>query len=563
MRVLPQNVNKFLNSGETCTILPRMFKRIAITAFFALLAYPASLAADGFRHDWFWFVYERHIEDTFRYTVFRPFYLHNIPDHPGGDETYRAVLPPVIFSEYRRGPDYARYSLFGLIGGNNYRHENSVDDYDLILPPLLYGSSTDPNDRYFFLWPVGGTIRGKLGQDRIAPWVFPGVALFFLFPLSPLWPAPTLQATITLAAYVAASLVPVYTEFSYRDFHAQAVFWPFIMWGEGGGRKSLRIFPFYARHTKEGFYDRKMVMLLYNYSESYTKNRTYYTRFLFPFYGEKWTDDGMVQSHTVLWPFFSWGYNKLNGEESLNCPWPLFQKAKSDRPKMEKLIVFPFYGHYRYESHETVFYTPLYFRMTRDTPHYKSRSSYTALIIWNFKREYRNPDPYYGSRWSYFKIWPLFHWEKSDNGNRDFSLLSVLPFRDPDGYERIYGPIFSLAEYHRRGDETGFGLLMRTFYLYRKGDYFSWKVPLLASYESYNGAVSDWSVLLGAFGYFRDTRGSGVRLFWYPFVTDKDNVLNAALPENLVDPFENSALCAGRFSDEASASISFGRQLCL
>lgn len=462
-------------------------------------------------HSWFWFIYENRSAKTDSFTAVRPFFLKNT--YPNGSE-YRTVLPPVVYSRYDNSRGYRTYALFSLAGQTSI-YSKPEDDYDMILPPVFYGSGSTSRDRYLMIWPFGGTLKQKLGYDYITPVLFPGVALFFIYPPN---------TVIMTALYCAACIIPLYAEYGYRDYHAKTVLWPIFMKGSGGGRESIRILPFYAHHTKKGFYDRKMYLLLYNYGETYTPKRTYFTRFLFPFFGKKWTNDGLVKSRTVLWPFFSWGYNKLNGEEFVNFPWPIFQKGKSDKPKTEKLILFPFYGKYKYESRTTVFYTPLYFRQTKEKISYCSDYRVMFLIIWKFHREYRLKEhEYYGRKWDYFKIWPLFHYESNDRGDRDFSLLSIFFFRDPDGYERLYSPLFSIAEYHRRGGFKSFGILFRTYYQVQNGGHFQWKIPGLAGYSSYEGRTTEFSLLFSSFGMFHDERGRGFRFLWIPIVTNKED----------------------------------------
>jgi hypothetical protein len=41
-----------------------------------------------------------------------------------------------------------------------------------------------------------------------------------------------------------AALIPVYTEFEFKDYEAKAIFWPFIAWGKGDKRGDFRVLPF-------------------------------------------------------------------------------------------------------------------------------------------------------------------------------------------------------------------------------------------------------------------------------------------------------------------------------
>ena len=183
----------------------------------------------------------------------------------------------------------------------------------------------------------------------------------------------------------------------------------------------------------------------------------------------------------------------------------------------EKTVFFPFYGSAQYGHDKTLFVTPLYFRMTRDTDRFSSRDSIISLIIWKFHREYKgDPHSYYGSEWNYFKIWPLFRYESNDRGDVHFNALSILPFRDPEVYERIYDPLWSLVEFHRQNGVNRFGMLLRTYFQCWNDTFFMSRIPILYKYESENGKILELTFLFSMFGYERNEEGSFCRIFWLP-----------------------------------------------
>ena len=152
------------------------------------------------------FLYEKDMIGTAQSTMITPFYF----SLKKKDQNYQATLPPFIFWKYTNSHVEKRYSLLGLVGDVNYIHPDGVPDYDLgIFPLVLYGKSPRTDDRYLFVWPVGGSIRGKLALDYINPWVFPGVALFFLYPPSSLFYLPF---------YVAAALIPAYVSYGDAEY---------------------------------------------------------------------------------------------------------------------------------------------------------------------------------------------------------------------------------------------------------------------------------------------------------------------------------------------------------
>lgn len=477
--------------------------------FGMMLAAPEfSHAEEPQRFDWFWAFYERDSTWLKSATVCRPFYLIN---RYRDDSSFEASLMPLVFWRYRDGRRSEWKSLLGLVDSLSYVHENGVPDYDFgIFPLLFFGCSPEKEDRYFFLLPFGGTIKGKLAHKRISAFAFPGVALFFLFP-----PANTYVALVWLVA----SLVPAYVNYEAKDYKAWGIFWPLIQRGVGPGRDDIRLLPFYAHNYKKDAYDNYNFLLVVNYQRVRIADDEQKTFFVFPLFARRWNVSGNASASALLWPFFSWGYNRKAGDFELNFPWPLVMIQDSENPYIYKRIFFPFCGLYRYErSSETFFITPLYFRLKSSSATMSSVSHYALLIIWSFAREYAGkPHPYYGNSWRYFKIWPLFHYEHDDRGNASFNLLSLLPLRDPDGYELLYQPFWTIFEYRRlMTGEQRLGFLMRLYYQAWGEGFLSVKLPLLFCLDVVKDELTRLTFFCSMFGYINDDGRPRLKLFWLP-----------------------------------------------
>ncbi len=478
-----------------------------------VLLYPAVIpsgalhAQDTRGYEWFWVFYEKDHDKRISTVVYRPFFMRNA--YASG-KTFEASLMPLVYWKYGSAHGSEWKSLFGFVDSVDYRHGNGVQDYDFgIFPLLFYGNSTDVRDRYFMLLPFGGTVKGKLAQEHITAWVFPGFLLFFLYP-------PGLN--LTTLAVLAASLIPVWVDYGAKDYTAWGILWPLIQRGTSPSRDDFRILPFYAHNYKKDVYDNYSFLMLANFQNVYLKNDVQRTVFILPFYGRRWNESGVAGSSTLLWPFFSWGFNRKAGDFELNFPWPLVMIQDCKNPYIYKRIYFPFYGNYIYEKKETFFITPLYFSMKDTTRALTAEYYFNALIVWYFKREYHGkPDAYYGKSWRYFKVWPLLQYEHDDRGNSNFNMLSLLPFRDPDGYEMLYQPLWTLFEYRTlAGGEKRMGIALRLYYQAWSGDFFYAKIPFLFTYREDKDVLTKISFLFSMFGYSRDGRGSRLRLFWIP-----------------------------------------------
>lgn len=460
--------------------------------------------------DWVWFFYEKTTGSGMYSVVWRPFYMNTVSP----ELEFDASLMPFIFTRYRTERYDRLTALLGLYNSVDYRHPDGNDDYDNgLFPIFMYGEGTAAADNYLLIFPVGGTMRGKFAYDRISPWVFPGFLLFFVYPPSGIFTTHTLLLGI-------ASLVPVYTEFEDGEYRGTALFWPLVAWGgdESGKRKTFRILPFYSHKSKEGWYDTYSYLMLINYREIYLRDDTRYTFFFFPFYGRKWSREDRVSSHTLLWPFFSWGYDSVNNDREYNLPWPLVQIRDCDNPKIKKRIFFPFYGRYTAKNYESFFVTPLYFRITDSSADLTASYNVSVFLFWYFKRDYQYMHEFYGRSWRYFKIWPLMHVEWSDSGFYSLNVLSLLPFRDAEGYERMYQPFWSLFEYRVKPDGVKhLGVLMRTYYQVWSEHYTKIKIPLLLDYTSREGMVTRFCTLARAFGYESEIDATYMRVLWIPF----------------------------------------------
>ncbi len=520
---------------------------LTICAVFIFIAQSSIVHASTSRFlDWWWVFYEREESSRGSIKVIRPFYLADVPS---GGKAFYASLLPIVWWAYETPRSYEWQSLIGLIHSVDYMHSNGVRDYDFgLFPFFYYGRSPDERDRYYLIWPFGGTIKGKLGQDRITAYLFPGFLLFFIFP--PAFP-PSLVATAVLVA----SLIPLYVDYESRNYRAWGILWPLLQRGKSENRDDFRLLPFYAHNFKRDAYDNYSYLLLVNYSTVLMENDTQHTFFFLPFYGRRWNASGKVESSTLLWPFFSWGFNQGAGSFELNFPWPFVQIQDSRNPRIYKRIFFPFFGRYRFEERESLFITPLYFSMKTETKNFRSEYHITSLVFWYFTRKYFDkPSLQYGSRWKYIKLWPLFQYESDDRGNLHFAALSLLPWRDPDGYERLYQPFWTLFEYRRLHDgERRMGFLLRIYYQRWNENFFFMKIPLLLSYGSQHGRICELSFLASMFSYEKGEGGTRYRFFWIPFGASNP-FMGEALRSSEQSVFDYSEVPLASLSQEWNAS---------
>lgn len=525
-----------------------------VITLFILLPMPAVYASESGsatdNPDWVWFFYEKSEDSSGSSVIYRPFFMETVSP----DLTFQASLMPLFFTRYITADSDSVNGFFDFYQSSDYLHTGKQKDYDAAFFPLfMYGSGTDLSDNYLLVYPFGGTMKGKFGYDRISPYIFPGVVLFFIFPPSSIFTFQTLLLGL-------AALVPAYTEFEEGDYSATAILWPLITWGgsESGKRSDFRFLPFYSHNRKEGWYENWSYLFICSYREMYLKDDTRYTFFLLPLFGRKWSREGRVSSYTVLWPFFSWGYDSGTNDREYNLPWPLVQIRDCDNPRVKKRIFFPFYGTYSYENYDSLFVTPLYFRINSRSERENSVYHIAGIIFWYFEREYSYNHEFYGRSWSYFKFWPLLQVEWSDSGFYSLNILSLLPFRDTAGYERLYQPFWTLFEYRvKPGGQRHLGLLLRTYYQVWDSNLMKIKVPLLFNYTSWKGGLRELCFIAHAFGYERDSSGAYVRIFWIPLrvgdgvddkgekLADEEDAGNGCISDEWFNSMHGNLNCCG------------------
>ncbi|MCB1323970.1 MAG: hypothetical protein H7A21_01455 [Spirochaetales bacterium] len=492
-----------------------------LALFLALLALPTEAAwarqpihivDESPREYWqFWFLYEQtRAAGQFQFTV-HPLYSRYENDERAYD--YQNVLYPLFYSH---GTDHwRRWTLLYFITGEDFYHEDEGGDEDYFLTPFFHlGFGDAEGERYFSIFPFYGTVRNKLGWSEIS--------------------------------YV---LWPLYTSWSYRDYRARSILWPLIMWGGSPTRDDLRILPFYSHKIHQGQYDHRTLLWPFFQwgSDGLDRREPRHFFLAFPFYGRKWSDQDNLNVHTFLWlpligGFAAWGEDREAGNFNMNALWFLYQYGYARDPHIDKHIIFPFWGHYRFGSeqentivdqsrpetnfpappagednpyfNEATFITPFYVNLRTHSAILESDYDIFVPFYWNLERYYHRTR----ETESYLKIWPLFHSINDDSGRTEFRTLALWPFRS-DEFERVWGTLYSLLEYNQyeNGDRY-FATLWRLYSLYWNAEEVH---HFLLGFE-YHRTPSYWSVqfLGGLFGLRHDHAPAiqprtTVSLFWY------------------------------------------------
>ncbi len=344
-------------------------------------------------------------------TALRPIYITEDPPDPS--VRTEALYPLGLFSrDPERGERTDRVvPLFSY----KERIGNEGLERDWFVFPVVFGGDSEAGEKYFAVFPFGGSFKGFFTLDEVE---------FVLFPL--------------------------YVTSRDGEYETVSYLWPFTLFGEGGKRKTTRVLPFYAHSEKEGSYEQGAFLWpLFQYrrtdlSGAHPKD----SRFAFPFYGRETSD---VSAKTVvLWPLFSWGETeRADGEPSwfVDAPWPLYKRYESDG--ISRTRVWPISGVHTSDELESRFFLwPFVWDRTEHTP--SRRLEQRMVIPFSYRIESFEPgatEP----RSSLRQVWPLARDERQ-GARSEFRTLSLEPGPLLDRLDDHYGFLWTF--YRRREDRA-------------------------------------------------------------------------------------------------------------
>ena len=421
----------------------------------------------------FWFLYEKEKRDGETELTIRPFYSSYHDKY----RNYRqkSVLWPIYFSQ--KTDNWYYWTFLYIFSGTSVRHPDTGYDKDFIISPLfVWGRGETPRDKYYGFFPLFGKVKSKVSWSEIR---------YFLFPL--------------------------YASWEYKDFKAYSFIWPLMLYGKSATRYEFRILPLFSIKKKYGQYERYSVLWPFIQWGKILQDKKEPVSFgfFFPFYAWKKSAYGNMRSYSVLWPLFSYGYDKRTGEKNLNAFFFLYQYGYSREKDYYKHIIFPFYGYYRFAGKQTRFITPFYINLKSDTSHMKTNYTFLVPFFWKMKRYF----PHLDSEDVYYKLWPLFRYHRSPDGEVSWNFLSLLPVRSEKG-EKIWDPIWSIMEYKKLvNGEKRLSLFMRLYTQRWSKDELHIHVPLLFDYSK-TPEMFRWRIFYGLLGYERINGKRKFQVFW-------------------------------------------------
>lgn len=397
---------------------------------------------------------------------------------PEGRNTY--FLFP--FFSWQERPGYRRFSFFELI---NYRRQTESDNSEnrgFDVWPFYFSRDTgDPETSYHALFPIAGTMKYRLGKDRLS-WV----------------------------------LFPLYGQTAKGDMRTTYAPWPFIRVVGGDGHHGFGIWPLFERREREGDYRNQFYLWpLFYKNESNLSDPVPEVKFgALPFYARE-SGPGHF-SETYAWPFFGHSERTQPSEyRETRYFWPFFVQGRGTNKYVNRWG--PFYTHSNVKGYDKQWFLwPLVRHADwQDGDVEQTKDQFLYFVWWSLEqRSLANPAAAPATK---RHLWPLFSSWNNGAGRRQLQVLSpfevFLPNNEPT--RRLYTPLFALFRLDERGDDTKrWSLLWDAVTWRRKPGSTEFHLgPLLGVRRG--GGAGRVAFGAGLFGFQRGDSGA-----WRPFLFD-------------------------------------------
>lgn len=363
------------------------------------------------------FIYRRDREG--KHLAFRPFFYWQKEDNKYSQVEYLYPL-----GKYKSTPqeEESYFMPFYLTRQDLTKGEKKERSFF-----LAFWGETEQGEPYGGFFPLGGSLKNRFGKEEMN----------FV-----LW--------------------PIYSDSRTGANKTYTFLWPIFTYTTGGGREGFKIWPLLGYEKKEKDYEKSFFLWPFFHFEKrhlYTDDPTEISMF-FPFYISQ--ASSRRQTRTVLWPFFNYTYDEDDHYTQVDFPWPFWQWAQGDDKSIIRL--FPIYGHKHWEERESGYiFWPLYWYDRQEEADYQmTRNRY--LLLSKDQTEFW---PKEGKRARTLRIWPLFYYGLRKEGAVDFYFPALLPI-DDEGFERNWGALLRLYEYHRNPKGESESRFLWGFYVHRQ-----------------------------------------------------------------------------------------------
>lgn len=334
---------------------------------------------------------------------------------PGRGEKLHVVPPIVAHAEGANGDRTTVWPLvFDSDMGNEEERREGRSDEDTWVFPLAAWGEEPVQGSYFALFPLYGTLKGKLLADRID---------FVAFPL--------------------------YARTRAGDWRSTHLLWPLVAWGESASRSHVRVLPFWSQSDSPTASRRTLLWPFVHWATEERGGRTFDSWFVFPLAGRRTSRDGTFSEWTALYPFFEFSRDERSGDYHRHVLWPFHQRAVRQGVS-EQTWWWPFYGRFDSETEHSAFYAwPIVWVSDERRGEHTHRHTY-VVPVW-MRRSTTAAD---GTTVDdELRSWPLFSWRERADGHETVRIPEIIPFFGWEAGETCYADLLTLFKW--RGDREG------------------------------------------------------------------------------------------------------------
>ena len=346
-----------------------------------------------------------------KFSGFRPFLL--LSDE-GPLHTTRLFYP--LFTWQQEG-DYRSFSFFQLV---NARRQTGLDNQatrNFDAWPFYFSRDTGvPETSYRALFPIGGTIKDRLGYDRIH---------FVLF--------------------------PIYLQTEKAGAQVTHVPWPFLRFIGGDGHHGFEFWPLFGRRGRAGDYDEQFYLWPFTYysAKHLSEPQPDVKLGVLPFYTRE-TAPGLI-SENYVWPFFGYTHRtepyRYNERRYL---WPFLVQGEGDQRSVNRWA--PLYTHSVIKGYDKTWFAWPLFRHARWTESglTQEQNQVCWFLYWSLKQSSATNSAAAPGHKTH--LWPLYSSWDNGAGSRQLQLLSpfevFFPTNEP--VRQLYSPLLAIYRYDQR-----------------------------------------------------------------------------------------------------------------
>jgi hypothetical protein len=342
----------------------------------------------------------------------------------GQRRTTQLLYP--LFTWQKEGA-YRSFSFFQLVNARRQAEPGQEATRNLDVWPFYFSRDTGvPDTSYRALFPIGGTIKQRLGYDRIHFVLFPG-----------------------------------YLQTQDKGEQVTHAPWPFLRFIAGDGHHGFEFWPLFGHRGRAGDYDSQFYLwpLIYKTSRHLSDPSPDVKQGFLPFYTRD-TAPGSI-SENYVWPLFGYTHRtEPDRYDEWRYLWPFLVQGRGDVRYVNRWA--PFYTHSVTKGYDKTWLLWPLLRHAEWTESGLNQEQNQVLwfVYWSLtQRSATNPAAAPGHK---THLWPLFSAWDNGAGCRQFQLLSpfevFFPTNEP--VRQLYSPLLAVYRYDRRAPDDVRGSLL-------------------------------------------------------------------------------------------------------